>query len=79
MRGTIRIIENPRMVDTHTFTRIRPWRERLFSWPWRPLQKKDVVVTYTPSPNVINYGSTIICHPATAKALRLKLNNRDLI
>ena len=41
----LRIIENPLMVeDGEPYEIRRTWRERLFSWPWRPLRATRMVV-----------------------------------
>ena len=63
--GTMQVVLEPRLVDR----RDRPWKERLFSWPWRPFKK----VEETPSQKMLQYNDThLIMHPATyAHAKRL--------
>ncbi len=67
----IQIIENPSMVDHHS--RIRPWKERLFTWPWRPWVR--VAVWQTPSDkiylvNIDGVGERFTCHPAMAQRIK---------
>ncbi len=69
----IPIIEDPNMVDAHS--RVRTWRERLFSWPWRPWVK--YLVWHTPKEdiylvNLDGYGprKQFICHPEMTRRVR---------
>lgn len=56
----------------------RPWKERLFSWPWSPLQATRTVVPQVPDPRfyVSNDpllpipGKCIFAHPETARKLK---------
>jgi hypothetical protein len=50
----------------------RTWRERLFSWPWRPLQKTRSFTPQIPYRGgmVINGGRTVIMHPETFKQVK---------
>ena len=66
----IQIIEDSNMVDPHS--RVRTWRERLFSWPWRPWIK--TLVWNTPSEKIYlmkldNFTEKLICHPAMTQKL----------
>ncbi len=65
------IIEDPRMVDSHS--RIRPWKERLFTWPWRPWVR--VAVWQTPSEKIYlvdmdGIGERFVCHPAMVQRIK---------
>jgi hypothetical protein len=67
----IQIIEDVNMVDSHS--RLKTWRERLFSWPWRPWVK--YVVWQTPSKKFYlmkmdEINEKLICHPAMIEELR---------
>ena len=43
----------------------RTWKERLFSWPWRPWQATRIVTTYEPTMYRIGWPSPhILAHPA---------------
>lgn len=54
----------------------RTWRERLFSWPWRPLQATRTV--RVPSWNYVacdvagplQMGPVLVCHPAAYDELK---------
>ncbi len=48
----------------------RPWRERLFSWPWKPWVAEKMVVVQVPDKQVYVMGHSIICHPVVAKQIR---------
>jgi hypothetical protein len=67
----IQIVETESLVDTHS--RVRPWKERLFSWPWKPWVK--IVVWQTPSETIYlvdmdAVGKRFICHPAMAEMIK---------
>ncbi len=50
----------------------RTWAERLFTWPWRPLQKLKTV--RRPDPNLYRVGRDVVVgHPATVEAMRQTL------
>jgi len=52
----------------------RTWKERLFSWPWRPWIK-DKSVPY-PSPDLYQNGDTFIGHPATIRKIKENLQKQ---
>jgi hypothetical protein len=64
------VIESQHMTKTVTDVVDRTWGERLFSWPWRPLQKTRVVITKIPSDEVLVFQNNIVCHPAMADQIR---------
>jgi hypothetical protein len=49
----------------------RTWKERLFSWPWRPLRKTKYVTTHVPSEQVIFAHGTYFAHPELIEKIRL--------
>ncbi len=66
----IQIIEDASMVDSHS--RLKTWRERWLSWPWRPWVK--YIVWQEPSKkiylvNMDNFSEKLICHPAMTERL----------
>lgn len=62
------LIESHHLTDPVTVT--RTWRERLLTWPWRPLQRTKVVQVPSPKVFVANDFGGMICHPDTAAKLR---------
>jgi len=56
-----RVIEERRLTEEVTQT----WKERLFSWPWRPFKKTRTV----PSATAVMWGNTLILHPVMANKL----------
>lgn len=46
----------------------RTWKERMFSWPWRPLRKTKVI--NVPDPTVYLMGDKAIAHPATIALIK---------
>lgn len=61
------------IIDNNCAKRIvtkRTWKERLFSWPWRPW----VAETITYKPEMWKVGDAIICHPAIYAALNSELD-----
>jgi hypothetical protein len=49
-------------------TVIRTWKERLFSWPWKPFKKFKTITK--PNEGYFSCGDTIVCHPQFARKLR---------
>lgn len=49
----------------------RPWKERLFTWPWKPLLKAKSIPDgyFIKNGKVIKYGDQIIVNPVTYKQL----------
>ena len=47
----------------------RTWKERLFSWPWRPIRKTKVISV--PDPTVYYFGNRkATAHPATIALIK---------
>lgn len=69
------IIETPMMHDIETQVIRRSWRERLFSWPWRPWQAEKAVMVYVPKEEVLidHQNQLLIMHPVVATKLRKQL------
>jgi hypothetical protein len=78
-----RIIENPHLVVAQNTEVARSLKERLFSWPWRPLKKTKIVTVYVPSRDVVRLVDQFTgqicfaCHPDTADILRARLAESD--
>jgi len=70
MIGEIRIIEAAHMTESATREVPRTLRERLFSWPWRPLQRTRTEVYQKPMAKAFLVGDTLMAHPVVAGALR---------
>ena len=70
----IQIIESDQMVERKETEVLRTWKERLFSFPWKPLKKSKTVVTYIPKQEILQYGNMIVCHPAVAARIRKELS-----
>lgn len=70
----MRMIESVWMTKPETRTVQRTWRERLWSWPWRPWQPTKLVTVQVPSPEVLRMGDTLIAHPQTIKAIQQLLS-----
>lgn len=53
---------------TRRVTRVvdRSWRERLFTRPWTPFQRRKVTWHDVPDDRAYIVGHTIVCHPITA-------------
>lgn len=48
----------------------RTWKERLLSWPWRPMRKTKFVTTQVPSQQVIFSNGTYFAHSAIIEQIR---------
>jgi hypothetical protein len=72
--GTRVIIVNS-LYETIPQTVNRTWKERLFTFPWRPLQTTKTV--YTQKPAAYSYGGVIYAHPSLAAQVNSMLSLRD--
>lgn len=77
----MRIIEDPNLtMPGPPLIIIRSWRERLFTWPWRPLQRRRMDETRIPSTGIFKIGpDTFVAHPVTARRIRQELRSDDSI
>ncbi len=76
----LQIIENKNMVIEDGTTIIkRSWRERIFSRPWRPLQRTREITRFVPDPDVylIRDRNIIIAHPVTVTKLHQEIQKRE--
>jgi hypothetical protein len=68
------VLTNPHLLDYETVTEIRAWRERLWSWPWRPWQRTKLVVRSVPSRKIIQLGGyKLLMHPAIFAELKRQI------
>jgi hypothetical protein len=66
MLNGLRIIETPYLPEWVDVKVRRPWRERLFSRPWRPMQR----IRVDRQRQILKYGTdAVMMHPNTAAAL----------
>jgi hypothetical protein len=70
----MKIIESYLMTEAGEPYKVRrSWKERLFTLPWKPLQKTRTVVPQVPRKDILQMmGDTLIMHPAIAAELRRK-------
>jgi hypothetical protein len=66
----LRIIESPLLTKDEQRTVGRSWRERLWSWPWRPWQATKVITVLVPSDQILRTPGALIMHPMMAERLR---------
>jgi len=64
------IISSPWMTTSEKKIVPRTWRERLFSWPWRPWQATKVKFEVVLIKEVYVMGNDIVCHPVVAEQMR---------
>lgn len=63
----IRFIPNKNLTVQETVP--RTWKERLFSWPWRPRRKTNVIDI--PNPTLYFVGPRMVtAHPATIALIK---------
>lgn len=66
----VTVVENKNL--TVVEAKPRSWKERLFSWPWKPWKK--VNITMVPDRQVYySKDNVVYCHPEVAKQLRMEL------
>jgi hypothetical protein len=69
--GTINFIEDSSLLDDgEPIVIIRKWKERLFSFPWKPLTKTKTIIPKIPSKYVYFLNGQMVAHPATINSLR---------
>lgn len=68
----VRIIESLYLTEAgEPQTVTRSWRERLWSWPWRPLQRTRIEIPQVPFRGGYKLANgTLVMHPETVAALR---------
>jgi len=64
------IVESPHCTKSEERTITRSWRERLFSWPWRPWQTMKTVTVQVADEYIYVTDGMIMCHPVIAQQLR---------
>ena len=65
-----RVVEDSNLVVTLPYKEVRCWKERLFTFPWKPLKKFKVVYRTEPSKEILLVDNKLVCHPTVAKELR---------
>jgi hypothetical protein len=75
------IVESEHLTETEQKEVERTFRERFFSWPWRPWQKTKTVYYSVPKREiyVLQKERKVICHPAIANELRLQLAEKEYL
>ena len=48
------------------------WKQRLFSWPWRPGVDHYMKPSLVPSRKILRVGNTLIMHPVMAVEIQRK-------
>lgn len=77
----ITILPNANMTEHGEPINIRrTWKQRLFSWPWKPWCNIMTVTPYTPSKKVYMLKSQGIAfaHPAVIDELRRQIHDKGL-
>ena len=64
----LQVISSKNMTKEKTVS--RSWRERLFSLPWRPLQKTKIVRVTTEDVFIDRQRSIVYCHPSLLNKVR---------
>lgn len=62
------------VVDGEPIEVRRTWKERLLSWPWRPIQRTKTVISKVPYQGGYQMGNKIIMHPEIAARLCAELD-----
>ena len=56
----------------------RTWKERLFTLPWKPLQKTKTVIPQVPSKQIYGFpDGRWVMHPDTFHQLKVEIEARD--
>lgn len=65
-----KIVEDVNLTETESYEEVRSWKERLFTFPWKPLVKSKTCYRIVPSKDVFFVDNMIVCHPMIAEELR---------
>lgn len=65
------------VVDGEPYEVERTFKERWFSFPWRPFRKTKIVTPKVPDDRVVQMGDTLMMHPVVAKAFREQLQQQN--
>lgn len=71
----LRVIESVYLTEAGEPYHVRrSWKERLFSWPWRPLTRTRTIVPQVPMRGGYRLGNNVIVlHPETIRQLEQTL------
>ena len=68
--GGLRVVTDVNLVEPGEPAVVRrPWRERLFTRPWRPWVPTKLVPTMVPRKDVLVVGNMALMHPARLNQL----------
>jgi hypothetical protein len=70
MFAGVKVVTSLWMTESRTITEKRTIRERLFTRPWRPLQKTKTRTIQVPREDSIMMDGTIVMHPATLEKFK---------
>jgi hypothetical protein len=75
----MKVIQDINMTDEAPMVyRLRPWKERLFTRPWRPLQEGVWMPQRRPSRRILQLGfNTLVMHPAMWQKLQAERQTRE--
>lgn len=73
----VRVIESLALTEAgEPYEVRRTWRERLLSWPWRPMKATYTVIPQVPMKGGYQLANgTIMMHPQTLASLRAQLSS----
>lgn len=54
----------------------RAWKERLFSWPWRPLKTHKFVTTQVASRDVVCLHGKLFAHPDLIEEIKAAIDKQ---
>lgn len=74
----MQLIESIHMTKEVKIPESRSLKERLFTVPWRPLQKTKYRIETIPSDEFIQYGTMFIGHPETIRKLKTEIEKQAL-
>jgi hypothetical protein len=72
-----RLVESPFCTVSEERLVKRSWKERLFTWPWRPWKSTKVVEVSVPDPNYYIVDDQVVGHPVTIAKLMEIVHERD--
>lgn len=65
-----RVVEDINLTETESYEQVRSWKERLFTFPWKPFKKFKVCYRIASSKDVFVIDNMLVCHPVIAEELR---------
>ena len=73
------VVASDRMVAYHSEDKQLSWKDRLFSWPWRPWRKTKTVCWTTPLRTTYLLDGIFFMHPELYNEIKAEITSKQNI